>query len=118
MGIFSGLCCYLLPFSKFTFSKKSFKENYPLSNSLDSDQDRHSVGHGPGPNCLQRLSADKLPAKVISRRQVTGSMESLAIYGIAEADPGFLERGFICIKVWGVPLLILSHFLKYPMKMK
>ena len=26
------------------------------------------------------------------------------------ADPGFLERGFICIKVWGFTLLILSHF--------
>ena len=31
------------------------------------------------------------------------------------ADPGFLERGFICIKVRGFVLLI---FLKYPMKMK
>ena len=30
----------------------------------------------------------------------------------------FMERGFICIKVWGFDLLILSHFLKYPMKMK
>ena len=26
-------------------------------------------------------------------------------------DPGFLERGFACIKVWGeLALLILSHF--------
>ena len=28
----------------------------------------------------------------------------------SEVDPGFLERGFICIKVWGFALLILSHF--------
>ena len=28
----------------------------------------------------------------------------------AGADPGFLERWFICIKVWGFALLILSHF--------
>ena len=34
------------------------------------------------------------------------------------ADLGFLERGFIYIKVWGFALLILSRFLKYPMKMK
>ena len=34
------------------------------------------------------------------------------------ADPGFLERGFICIKVWGLALLIFSHFSLYPMKMK
>ena len=29
-----------------------------MSNSLDPDQDRHSVGPDLGPNCLQRLSAD------------------------------------------------------------
>ena len=29
---------------------------------------------------------------------------------IQEADSGFLKRGFICIKVWGFSLLILSHF--------
>ena len=35
------------------------------------------------------------------------------------ADPGFLEQAWvICIKVWGFALLILSRFLKYPMKMK
>ena len=28
----------------------------------------------------------------------------------AGADPGFLEREFVCIKVWGFALLILSHF--------
>ena len=33
------------------------------------------------------------------------------------ADPGFLERGLICIKMCGVALLILSHVLKYPMNM-
>ena len=26
------------------------------------------------------------------------------------ADPGFLEREFICIKEWGFALLILYHF--------
>ena len=29
-----------------------------MSNSLDPDQDRHSVGPDLDPNCLQRLSAD------------------------------------------------------------
>ena len=28
----------------------------------------------------------------------------------AGADPGFMERGFVCIKVLGFALLILSHF--------
>ena len=31
-----------------------------VSNSVDPDQDRHSVGPDLGPNCLQRLSR-KLP---------------------------------------------------------
>ena len=30
------------------------------------------------------------------------------------ADSGFLERGFICIKVWGFALLILSNFSSIP----
>ena len=29
---------------------------------------------------------------------------------VSGADQGFLERGFICIKVCGVALVILSHF--------
>ena len=29
-----------------------------MSNSLDPDQDRHSVSPDLGPNCLQRLSAE------------------------------------------------------------
>ena len=29
-----------------------------MSNNLDPDQDRHSVGPDLDPNCLQRLSAD------------------------------------------------------------
>ena len=29
-----------------------------MSNSLDQDQDRHSMGPDLGLNCLQRLSAD------------------------------------------------------------
>ena len=40
-------------------------------------------------------------------------------FGLSQsgADPGFLERGFIHIKVWGFALLILSHFFfKCPMK--
>ena len=34
-------------------------------------------------------------------------------------DPGFLKRGFICIKVWGVRFadFIYYFFFKYPMYM-
>ena len=45
-------------FSKITFSKTSFRNTIRVSNSLDADQDRHSVGPDLGPNCLHRLSTD------------------------------------------------------------
>ena len=51
---------YLLSgdFSISTFLKNTFKDTIRVSNSLDPDQARHFVGHDPGPNCLQRSSAD------------------------------------------------------------
>ena len=45
-------------FSKLTLSKNAFRNTIRVSNSLDTDQDRHSVGPDLGPNCLQKLSAD------------------------------------------------------------
>ena len=51
-----------------SLSSAEFLQNYPfkiffsgiplVSNSLDPDQDGHSVGPDLGPNCLQRLSVD------------------------------------------------------------
>ena len=38
----------------------------------------------------------------------TQSFQGVELY--TGADPGFLERGSICIKGWGLALLILSHF--------
>ena len=67
LGNFSGF--FLLSadfFSKLTFSKNSFRNSIRVSNSLDSDQDRHSVCPDLAPNCLQRLSAD---VKVATGRQ-------------------------------------------------
>ena len=43
---------------KMSFSKKCFRNTIRVSNGLDPDQDRHSVGPDLGPNCFQRLSAD------------------------------------------------------------
>ena len=48
----------------FFFSKNSFRYNIRVSNSLDPDQDRHSVGPDLGPNCLKKLSVP--PARNIS----------------------------------------------------
>ena len=44
-------------FFKMNFLKKSFRDTIRVSNGLDPDQDRRSVGPDLGPNCLQRLSA-------------------------------------------------------------
>ena len=43
-------------FSKLSLSKNSFRNTIRVSNRLDPDPDRHSVGPHLGPNCLQRLS--------------------------------------------------------------
>ena len=45
-------------FFKINFSKKSFRNTFRVSNSLEPDQAGHSVGPDLVPNCLQRLSAD------------------------------------------------------------
>ena len=45
-------------FFRIIFSKNSFRKAIRLSNSLDPDQDRHSVGPDLGPNSLQRISTD------------------------------------------------------------
>ena len=37
------------------------------------------------------------------------SLQLVAVH--AGMDPGFIKRGFICIKVWGFALLILSYFI-------
>ena len=41
------------------FFQKKIQEHYQSVNSLDPDQDRHSVEPDLGPNSLQRLSADE-----------------------------------------------------------
>ena len=38
--------------------KKSFRNTIRESNSLETDQEQHSVGQDLGPNFSQRLSAD------------------------------------------------------------
>ena len=59
LGNFSCFCCRLLTFfSKLTFSKNFFRNTIRVSNGLDPDQDRHSVGPDLSPNSLQRLSTD------------------------------------------------------------
>ena len=40
------------------FSTTSFRNTISVSNGLDPDQDRRSVGPDMGPNCLQRFKAD------------------------------------------------------------
>ena len=48
-------------FFKINFFKNFFQElnSISMSNSLDPDQNRQPVGPDLGPNCLQRLSAER-----------------------------------------------------------
>ena len=49
---------FVVDFSSLTFSKKLFRNTIGVPNSLDPDEDRHSVPPDLDPNCLQMLSAD------------------------------------------------------------
>ena len=48
----------MLVLSSADFLKSNLAGSLSVSNGLDPDQDRHSVGPDLGPNCLQRLSVD------------------------------------------------------------
>ena len=58
MGNFYDFLSSAKKFSKSTFSKNSFRNTIRVSNSLDPDQARRSVGPDLVPNCMQKLSAD------------------------------------------------------------
>ena len=72
LGNFEGFFCHLQIFVHNKVStKNSFRYAIRVSNSLDPDQARQFVGPDLGPNCLQKLSANKTsrqrvkaPAKV------------------------------------------------------
>ena len=48
--------------------------------------------------------------KISSMIRVNEEKHATSILGKPGANPGFLKMEFICIKVWGFVLLILSHF--------
>ena len=48
----------LLKFIEINFFENPFRNTIKVSNSLDPDHARRSVGLDLGPNCLQRLFAD------------------------------------------------------------
>ena len=64
---------------------------------------------------VKRIQENLAKKPVRTRVRKAGGLVSF--FTVLGADPGFLEWRFICIRVWGFALLILSHFHKYPMKM-
>ena len=54
---------------KINFLKNSFRNTIRVSNCLDPNQERLSVGSDLGPNCLQRLSADNKSKERIKSTQ-------------------------------------------------
>ena len=55
-----NFACYILLSMDFFFffQKKNLSGIQSVSNNLDPDQTRRSIGPDLGPNCFQRLSAD------------------------------------------------------------
>ena len=58
VSLFVCLFCFVFVFSGGGGGGKSFSNTIKLSNGLDPDQYRRSVGPDLGPNCLRRLTAD------------------------------------------------------------
>ena len=65
--ILGNFSCFLLSAdffsSKLTFGKNSFRNTIRMSNSFDPDPAQRFVGPDLVPNCLPRLSANKLVNK-------------------------------------------------------
>ena len=58
-------------FSKLTFLKKNLSRTLSsVSNSMNLDQDQHSVGPDLGTNYLQKLTADKVSEVAASKERV------------------------------------------------
>ena len=54
------------------FQKNYFRNTVRVSNGMDADQDKHSVGLGLGPNSLQSLLADdKSHHYITSKERIT-----------------------------------------------
>ena len=79
LGNFSCFC-YRLLFSKLTFSKNYFRNTIRVSNSLDLDQDWHSVGLDLGLYCLQSLSADNKKKVPTSKERVNDFVLKIITY--------------------------------------
>ena len=87
-------------YSKLTFLKKlgTVTETITVSNHLDPDQGRHSVGPNLGPNCLQRLSAQT--TKVAASKVKLTTCVSFTINSVnsAAAEEQFCN---IFYHIWG-----------------
>ena len=62
------------------------------------------------------LGSEILCLKFVNGVTIRSQIHTCYCYTVA--DPGFLERWFICIKVWWSLCGFYLIFLKYPMKMK
>ena len=59
---------------KTNLSKIHFRNTIRVSNSLNSDQDQHSVGPDLVPNCFQRLSDSRRQKLPLSRTELRCSI--------------------------------------------
>ena len=99
--------CHLY-FSKSAFSKIPFRNTIRVSNSFDPDQAWHNVEPDLGPNCLQRLSADKnnqasqeahVDWPAIHTRATTQSHALFNFYTLPLKCGGVLCYTFRCLSV-------------------
>ena len=89
-------------FLRIIFSKNSFRNTIRVSNSLDPDQDRHSVGPDLGPNSFERLSADEKKSPLARKSLI------LVVYNSAGPSPGYVTFFLDILAIPSSCLQILS----------
>ena len=85
LGHFSDFCCRLLTFVKMNIFSKFFRNTIKVSNNLDPDKGRHSVGPDLGLYCLQWLSEDNSKESVNSQCVTVCKSIKLCNYDFSKA---------------------------------
>ena len=99
-------------FSKWAFSKNSFRNTIRVSTKSDLDQARCFVGPDLGPNCLQRLSADDKSHRQRGKRSlycVTLALKTLPY--IKSKSPNQLTN--LCSQVLFCLLIYFTVFIDF-----
>ena len=102
-------CRLLFFFQNQLFWKKTFRNIIRVSNCLDQDQARDFLGPDPGPNSLQRVSADDISRKRVKLHARTlrtlQARREISIMGCLSYDIVSGSEIMPCNKIYKPPVV-------------